>query len=194
MIQRMLAIWSLVPLSFLNPAWTAGSSQFTYCWSLARRILSITLIACEMNAINCYGPQKLLGLSQDIHVIIPRTCKYKIFMARELCRCEWTYWHLEGEITQVDCTGGLNVITYVFESEKLSCLQWERGQEKERFGTYELYLLLTLIMEEGGHKPRLWVAPRSWEHPSADSQQEGDLRARVAMGWILPTTLMSKNV
>ena len=27
MIQRMLAIWSLVPLSFLNPAWTCGSSH-----------------------------------------------------------------------------------------------------------------------------------------------------------------------
>ena len=26
MIQRMLAIWSLVPLPFLNPAWTSGSS------------------------------------------------------------------------------------------------------------------------------------------------------------------------
>ena len=46
MIQWMLAIWSLVPLSFLNPAWTSGSSQFMYCWSLAWRILSITLLAC----------------------------------------------------------------------------------------------------------------------------------------------------
>ena len=35
MIQWMLAIWSLVPLPFLKPAWTSGSSQFTYCWSLA---------------------------------------------------------------------------------------------------------------------------------------------------------------
>ena len=51
MIQRMLAIWSLVPLPFLKPAWTSGSSQFTYCWSLAWRILSITLLACEMSAI-----------------------------------------------------------------------------------------------------------------------------------------------
>ena len=33
MIQRMLAIWSLVPLPFLKPAWTSGSSQFTY-WLL----------------------------------------------------------------------------------------------------------------------------------------------------------------
>ena len=32
MIQCMLAIWSLVPLPFLNPAWTSGSSRFTYCW------------------------------------------------------------------------------------------------------------------------------------------------------------------
>ena len=50
MIQQMLEIWSLVPLPFLKPAWTSGSSQFTYCWSLAWRILSITLLACEMNA------------------------------------------------------------------------------------------------------------------------------------------------
>ena len=51
MIQQMLAIWSLVPLPFLKPAWTSGSSQFTYCWSLACRILSITLLACEMSAM-----------------------------------------------------------------------------------------------------------------------------------------------
>ena len=47
MIQQMLTIWSLVPLPFLNPAWTSGSSQFTYYWRLAWRILSITLLACE---------------------------------------------------------------------------------------------------------------------------------------------------
>ena len=39
------------PLPFLNPAWTSGSSQSTYCWSLAWRILSITLLVCEMSAI-----------------------------------------------------------------------------------------------------------------------------------------------
>ena len=49
MIQRMLAIWSLVPLPFLKPPWTSGSSRFTYYWSLAWRILSITLLACEMS-------------------------------------------------------------------------------------------------------------------------------------------------
>ena len=47
----MLAVWSLVPLPFLNPAWTSGSSRFMYCWSLAWRILNITLLACERSAI-----------------------------------------------------------------------------------------------------------------------------------------------
>ena len=41
-IQRMLAIWSLVPLPFLNPAGTSGSSPLTYCWSLACMIWSIS--------------------------------------------------------------------------------------------------------------------------------------------------------
>ena len=51
MIQRVLAIWSLIPLPFLNPVWTHGSSWFTYCWNLAWRILSITLLACEIREI-----------------------------------------------------------------------------------------------------------------------------------------------
>ena len=59
MIQWMLAIWSLVPLPFLNPAWTFGSSQFMSCWSLAWRILRITLLAYEMSAILWYFEHSL---------------------------------------------------------------------------------------------------------------------------------------
>ena len=54
MIQQMLAIWSQVPLPLLNTAWTSGSTRFMYCWSLAWRILNITLLACEMSAIVRY--------------------------------------------------------------------------------------------------------------------------------------------
>ena len=54
MIQQMLAMWTLVLLPFLKPAWTSGSSQFTCCWSLAWRILSVSLLACEMSAIVQY--------------------------------------------------------------------------------------------------------------------------------------------
>ena len=50
--------WFLVTLPFLNPHWTSGSSYtsvniwFTYCWSLAWRILSITLLACMWDGCN----------------------------------------------------------------------------------------------------------------------------------------------
>ena len=45
MIKQKLTIWSLVPLPFLNPVWTSGSSWFMYCWSLTWRILTITLLS-----------------------------------------------------------------------------------------------------------------------------------------------------
>ena len=48
MTQWMLVIWSLVSLLLWNPAFISGSSGFTYCWSLAWKILNITLLACEM--------------------------------------------------------------------------------------------------------------------------------------------------
>ena len=65
MIQQMLEIWSLVPLPFLNPAWTSGSSQFMDYWSPAWKILSITLLACEMSLIvqqfECSFPLPFFG-------------------------------------------------------------------------------------------------------------------------------------
>ena len=72
MIPQMLAIWSLVPLPFLKAAWTSGSSWFTYFWSLAWRILSITLLACEMNAIVWWFERSLalpffeIGMKTDL--------------------------------------------------------------------------------------------------------------------------------
>ena len=48
--RYLLAIWSLVSLPFLNPVCTSGNSPFTFCWSFAWSILSITLLACEMKA------------------------------------------------------------------------------------------------------------------------------------------------
>ena len=62
MIQWMSVIWSLVPLPFLKPAWTSGSSQFTYCWRLAWRIFSIILLACEMEC-NCVVVWAFFGVA-----------------------------------------------------------------------------------------------------------------------------------
>ena len=85
----MLAIWSLVSLPFLNPAWTSESSQFAYCWSLAWRILSITLLACEKNAIVWYFEQSMalpffgIGMKTDLFQFWGHCWVFQI------------YWHIE---------------------------------------------------------------------------------------------------
>ena len=50
LVSGSSSIWSL---PFLNPAWTSGSSLFTYCWSLSWRILNITLLACVRRVQSC---------------------------------------------------------------------------------------------------------------------------------------------
>ena len=88
MIQQMLAIWSLVPLPFLKPVWTSGSSQFIYCWSLACRILSITLLACEMNAfcgsLSILCSQRWRGSIQSTKTILGADCgsDHKLLIAK----------------------------------------------------------------------------------------------------------------
>ena len=61
MIQWMLAIWSPVPLPFLNPAWTSGSSQFMYYWNLAWRIWA--LLTSMWDECNCVVVWAFFGIA-----------------------------------------------------------------------------------------------------------------------------------
>ena len=89
--QLMLAIWPLVPLPFLNPAWTSGSSRFTYYWSLAWRILSITLLVYEWvqlcSSLNTLAlPSFGIGMKTDLF---------------QSCAPCWVFqfcWHIENKI------------------------------------------------------------------------------------------------
>ena len=71
-IQWMLAVWSLVSLPFLYPACMSGVSQFVYCWSLAWRILSITLLVYKMSTVLWYFEHPLwlpffkIGMKTDL--------------------------------------------------------------------------------------------------------------------------------
>ena len=67
MIQRMLAIWPLVPLPFLKPAWTSVSSWFTYCWSLAWRILSEGIVTTYCKLLGSYAAMFMLKVIVLIH-------------------------------------------------------------------------------------------------------------------------------
>ena len=49
-MTQQMAIWSLVPPPLWNSASTSGFFFFLYCWNLVWRILSTTLLACEMTA------------------------------------------------------------------------------------------------------------------------------------------------
>ena len=89
MIQWMLAIWTLVPLPFLNPAWTSGSSWFMYYWSLAWRILSITLLVCEMSAIVWLFEHSLALPFFGIEM------KTDLFQSCGHCWVFQIFWHIE---------------------------------------------------------------------------------------------------
>ena len=54
--------------AFSKTSWTCGSSRFMYCWSLASRILSITLLACEMSAFVLYVLYALKQLFFEIEM------------------------------------------------------------------------------------------------------------------------------
>ena len=68
----MLVISCLVPVPFLHLIWTSGSPQCNYCWSLAWRILSITLQMCEMSAIvwwfELYLPLPFFGIGMKTYL------------------------------------------------------------------------------------------------------------------------------
>ena len=89
MIQQMLAVWSLVPLPFLKPSWTFESSWFMYCWSLALRILNITLLVCEKSVLVGQFEHSLallflgIGMITDIFHSCSHHCVFQI--------C----WHIE---------------------------------------------------------------------------------------------------
>ena len=105
-IQRMLAIWSLVPLPFLKPAWTSGSSRFTYYWSLAWRILSITLLVCEMSAIVRYFERSLalpffgIGMKTDLF----QSCgQCWVFQINHICKISFAIWDFISSVQSLSC-------------------------------------------------------------------------------------------
>ena len=78
-----------MPLPFLNPPYTLGSSQFMYCWSLDWRILSIILIAHEMSAIVEQSEHSLaLFFWEDWN-------ENWIFQSHGSCWVFQIYWHID---------------------------------------------------------------------------------------------------
>ena len=75
--------------SFSKSSLKSESSWFTYCWSLTRKMLSITLLACEMSTIVQWFEQSLtlpfLGIGM----------KPDLFQSCDHCLVFQNFWHVE---------------------------------------------------------------------------------------------------
>ena len=95
----MLAIWSLVPLPFLNPVWISGSSRFMFCWSLAW-----TNLDSAFKSKNIILPTKVCIVKVMTFPVIMYGCEcwtikkaecwrinpFKLWSRRRLLRVPWT--------------------------------------------------------------------------------------------------------
>ena len=85
--------------AFAKSSLISGNSQFTYCWSLSWRILSITLLACEIKGFNFDGvwnvdlswfPVAPMGsetqLTSVLHLLIRRKkrVKFDLFLGSNI--------------------------------------------------------------------------------------------------------------
>ena len=86
----MLAIWSLILLPFLNPAWQSGSSQFTHGWSLAWRILSITYFTGMWDECNCVVVWAFFGM----HITLLHVYMYIIYSCVLPCSVQLSHVRL----------------------------------------------------------------------------------------------------
>ena len=77
------------PLHFLNPAYTSGSSRFMHCWSLAWRILSMTLLAYEMSTVVQYFEH---SLALPFFGLVMKT---NHFQSCGLCWVFQICWHID---------------------------------------------------------------------------------------------------
>ena len=73
---------------FLKPAWTSGSSPFMYCWNLAWRMLSITLLVCEMHT--CAIVWTFFGIA-----FLGIRMKTDLFQSCGHCWVFQSCWHIE---------------------------------------------------------------------------------------------------
>ena len=92
MIQWMLAIWSLVPLPFLKPTWTSGSSQLKHCFSsLLKCVLEnfehyFTSVWDECNCVVVWAFFGIVFFGIGKETDLFQSCDHAVF---QIC------WHIE---------------------------------------------------------------------------------------------------
>ena len=142
MIQWMLEIWSLVLLPFLNPACTSGSSRYMYCWSIAWRIVSITLLACKMSTIVQWFEHSLTLIFFGIGM------KTDLFQSYGHCWVFQICWHFE-------CKFGLGV-------------QNEAGPRLIDFCQENALVIANTLFQQRKRRLYTWTSPDSQHQNQID--------------------------
>ena len=159
----MLAIRSLVPLPFLNPAWTSGSSRFGYCWSLAWRILSITLLECEMSATVQWFEHSLVQTWFILWYCPSLGLEWKLtfFQSCGHCRVFQIYWHIECSTQYALLTDKRKQFTrsYVLSSvlERISRRGWGKTSDGS-FWTQNFYVITWYFLYSSKYYKLAWWA------------------------------------
>ena len=119
LIQWMLAIWSLVPLPFLNPVWTSGSSRFTYCWSLA--------CSCHMILLSHskYTSRENHNLKRYMH---PNVHWNAIYNSQDMEAPNWILLSHKNEWNSAICSNMNGLRAYHILSE-VSRTAWRRKRQ-----------------------------------------------------------------
>ena len=92
----MLAIWSLVALPFLKPAWTSASSQFTYCFLFrfySHVFQNVFILRC-WGHVNLHWNQPPMPLHSSIIIpLVPRKT-VQLFLPRIILQIFQDHPHL----------------------------------------------------------------------------------------------------
>ena len=127
MIQRILAIWSLVLLPFLNPAWTSGSSRFTQgCHRLEQK--SVWESMWE-HTVSTWTDHVTYGCNSIVLVFDSPNNLFFFFFAEFLCLT--TRWHLifiNTQDTSLTFQTGKPHLSQLLDSRYQNFFKWQHFQ------------------------------------------------------------------
>ena len=130
--------------AFSKTSLNIWKSQFTYCWSLAWRILSITLLMCERSAIEHSLAFSFLGIGM----------KTDLFQSCDHCWVFQICWHIECSTFTASYLSGL--VRSIF----LNCI---RPKLNSLLSIFMSFILLVLLYRSGDFSREIWYHSLFWE-------------------------------
>ena len=157
--------------AFLKPAWTSGSSWFMYCWSLAWRMLSITLLAIEKAVYILYESNNLTFWKSQNYTECKKISSFQGLgewregwksRAQEVFRAVFLFWIILSIHVIIYLS---RLIEYVLNKTEPSCKLWTLGDhEVSMWIIFVSWVPLPWGSWSGGGGCECLKPERLWEH------------------------------